>query len=92
MYLKQQKCEESAGDGRFGVGLPKINENNTKRCILRFFSVLVFRCFFFSAKRCTELKLGQRADLDLPDISFYENMFESKAKSQKMSKKIAKVF
>ena len=50
-------CEESAGDVRFSVVLPKLNKNREKRIISHSVCGFGFFAVFLSAKRRTELKL-----------------------------------
>ena len=51
-------CEESAGDVRFGIGLPKLDTNREKHLLVQSFCIfVVFQSFFLSAKRHTEMKL-----------------------------------
>ena len=52
-----KNCEESAGDVRFGVGLPKLDKNSKKHRIFCSFCGFGFFGGFLSAKRRTELKL-----------------------------------
>ena len=87
-----KNCEESAGDVRFGVGLPKLNNNCEKRsffpsfCGLGFFGVFVERQASYRAETLTTCRSRS------PGCFVYAKMFENCEKNEKNFAKLAKNF
>ena len=89
--LKAKRCKESAIDICFAVAWPKSTKTAKKNAFFQFLDFPVFQ-LVLTAKRRTDLKLGQPADLDVPHVSQNSNWGQRKPKARNIHENIREGF